>query len=174
MRARFSGRKRLLFRLALGAISAMSVCVFLSAMLLHNIGVNFFIKFSAVLLFIASLGVCAVLLHLLDEYSALVRPGQRTWKKLTAMRWVEVRALTAACPAGIKVAVIGVGALAFFQCLRLGHFAVAQPGIAAPDVIGILSGATFFYSLAIPFLLAAAYMPGSYAEELRSAASRAR
>ena len=167
MQVDLSGSKRFLFRLALGAIVGMSCCVFLSALLLHHIGIHLWIKVAAVLLFIASLAVCVALLVLLDEYSRLARPGGSLWKRWSALTWYEIKVLTAACPAGIKIPVMGVGALALFQCLRLGHFAVAQPGIAAADVIGILAGATFFFCLAIPVLLAAAFTPGSYAEQLR-------
>lgn len=162
-----SAQKRLLFRLALGAVAGMSCCVLLSALLVHNIGLSLWVKISAVVLFVAALGLCIPLLQLLNEYTRLARPTQTAWKRLSALKWVEIKALTAACPSGIRLTVIAVGALALFQCLRLGHFAVVHPGIAAPDVIGILSGATFFYSLCIPFLLAAAFTRGSYAEQFR-------
>lgn len=170
-----SAHKRFLFAAGLAAIIGMSLCVLLSAGLLHGLHIGLGVKSLAIALFLAALLLCAPVVALLNEYAGILHPGRSFWQKLHGLKWAEIKNLVHPCPPGIRYGALAVGVLALFQCLRLGHFAVRDPGIAAADVIGILAGATFFMALCAPVLLAAAFSPGSYAEQLRNGpASRAR
>lgn len=171
MWAQPSAHKRFLLGTGLAAVLGMSLCVFLSAGLMRGLPMSVPLEAAILTLFLGALFACAPVIALLSEYTRLVRAGQSWWKRLTGLSWREIKDLTAACPRIIKLAAAGVGGLGFFQCLRLGHFAVRDPGIAALDLIGILAGATFFLSLCIPFLLAAAFEHGSYAQQLRRRAA---
>jgi hypothetical protein len=169
-----SAHKRLLFAAGLAAIVGMSLCVLLSVGLLHGLRLGLGVKSLAVALFLAALLLCVPIVALLNEYTRILLPGQSAWRRLHGWKRGDIKNLVAACPQGIRFASLAVSALALFQCLRLGHFAVRDPGIAAPDVIGILAGATFFFGLCVPVLLSAAFMPGTYAEQLRDPPSRVR
>ena len=166
-----SAHKQFLLGVGIAAVLCMSLCVFLSASLMRGLPMSLPLEAAIVTLFLGAMLACAPVIALLAEYTRLVRTGQSWWKRFSGLSWQEIKDLTAACPPLIKFAALGIGGLGFFQCLRMGHFAVGDPGIAAPDLIGILAGATFFLALCIPFLLAAAFERGSYAQRLRRRAT---
>ena len=161
-----SAHKQFLLGAGIAAVLGMSLCVFLSASLMRGLPISLPLEALIITLFLCALLACAPVIALLAEYTRLVRAGQSWWKRFSGLSRQEIKDLTAACPPLIKYASLGIGGLGLFQCLRLGHFAVRDPGIASPDLIGILAGATFFLSLCIPFLLAAAFEHGSYAQRL--------
>jgi hypothetical protein len=162
MATALSARKRFLFGAALTAVFGLSACVGLSAALLRSAAAGAWAEALALALFLLSLLLCLPVCALCDEYTRCTRPGKGLFQRLGRLRRAELRDMTAACPKGIRWALIGIAALALFQVLRLGHFEAAAGETGGFRIVGILAGATFFYSLSAPFLLAAAFMSGSY------------
>lgn len=161
----FSARKRFLFAAALTAVFGLTACVALTAVLARRDDLDRWAEPLALALFLLALVLCLLVGALFDEYTRCARPGQGPLHRLAQLNRIDLRAMTVSCPPGIRWALVGIGLLALFQVLRLGYFGgqIGEAGDAAGfRIVGILAGATFFYSLSAPFLLAAAFMPGSY------------
>ena len=166
-----STRKRFLFATGFAAIAGLSACVGVSALLLRSAHNASWAEVPALLLFLFSLLLCAPVFILFDEYTLCTRPGQGRMRRFAQVRRVEMRAMIAACPASIRWALAGIALLALFQVLRLGYFEIKVDEfghVADLRTLGVLAGATFFYSLCTTFLLAAAFMSGSYSAAARN------